>query len=140
MNDVRERMGWRWIVTIQESNWRRNNVKTFKSISALLLLAFMFQGTARPNLFPLTTITGTGATVQISASNTAAKFIQLIAPSGNSAAVNFGDSTITSTPAGVVIAPGGAYNTPACSSCSYTLSAHYVYVANGDKIYLSYGK
>lgn len=103
----------------------------------VLLLALLLPCAA--NVHNLATITGTGATVQISTDiTTRATWIQVIAPSSNSAVVYFGDSTVTAT-RGLPIAAGGGYNTPPCSSCVYTLAAHYAYIANGDKINVAFG-
>ena len=97
-----------------------------------LFLSFFFSVV---NLAP---ITGTGATVAISSSNARASWIQVIAPSTNAANVMFGDSTTTIS-TGLPIAAGAGYSTPTCPSCVYTPSAHYVYLANGDKAYLAFG-
>lgn len=103
----------------------------------LLLLALLFPCSG--NIHTIATITGTGETVALSTSTTTrAKWIQIITPSTNSAAVYFGDSTVTAT-TGLPIAAGAGYNTPACESCTYTLSATYVYIANGDKAYVAFG-
>jgi hypothetical protein len=97
-----------------------------------LMLGFFF------NVVNLAPITGAGATVAISSSAARANWIQVIAPSGNASNVMFGDSTTTAT-TGLPIAPGAGYNTPTCANCVYTPSAHFVYVANGDKAYLAFG-
>jgi hypothetical protein len=97
-----------------------------------IFLSFFFGVT---NVAP---ITGTGATVQISTSQARANWIQVIAASGNSAAVMFGDSTTTST-TGLPVAAGGGYSTPTCGQCFYVPASHYVYIANNDKAYIAYG-
>ena len=109
-----------------------------KLLLAVLTLLVLVSA-AKPNLHSIAEITGSGATVAISTDgSTRASWIQIIAPSGNSAVVRFGDSTVTSS-IGLPVAPGGGYNTPACSACIYTLSQHYVYVANGDKVDVAWG-
>ena len=95
------------------------------------------------NLHPIPWITGSGAAVQICASiptacAARAAWIQVITPSTNAATVQFGDSTVSTT-AGLPIAAGAGYNTPTCPNCIYTLGSHWVYVANGDKVYLAWG-
>lgn len=104
----------------------------------LILIAFIVLA-ASANVHTLATITGAGAAVQISTDTTTrATWIQIITPSSNAAAVMFGDST-TSATRGLAIAAGGGYNTPTCGTCTYTLAATYVYVANGDKVYVAFG-
>lgn len=109
-----------------------------KQIAYVLLFLFALLP-IHANINSLADITGTGVTVQIS-TNTSARpaWVQLIAPSGNAAVVRFGDST-TSATVGLPIAAGGGYNTPVCSTCSYTLAGMYVYVANGDKVSIAWG-
>ncbi len=105
----------------------------------LLLLLLVCAFPAKPTLHPIAEITGTGAAVAISTdSSSRPAWVQVIAPAGNSAVVRFGDST-TSATMGLPIAAGGGYNTPVCSSCVYTLSTLYVYVANGDKADVAWG-
>ena len=114
-----------------------------KHLGRLLFAVLLCAGFLKPNVHTLATITGTGATVQISTDTTTqVAWIQVITPCStafcNSANVMFGDSTVNAT-TGLPVAPGGGYNTPVCSTCSYTLAAHYVYVANGDKAYIAFG-
>ena len=94
---------------------------------------------SRSNLHPLADFTGAGAAVQLSTNaNIKAKWIQVIADPGNSAAIRFGDAT-TSATVGLSIAKGAGYNTPTCGNCVYQLTAHYLYIANGDKVYVAWG-
>ena len=110
-----------------------------KHLGRLLFAVLLCAGFLKPNVHTLATITGTGAAVQISTDTTTqVAWIQVIAPSGNAATVQFGDSTVSAT-RGFAIAAGGGYNTPVCSTCNYTLAAHYVYIANGDKAYIGFG-
>ena len=107
-----------------------------KRLTLMLILAL---APSAANIHTIATISGSGAKVQISTdSQTRAKWIQVIADSGNSAKVFFGDSTVSAT-TGLPIAAGAGYNTPACQSCVYTLSATYVYVGSGDKVYVAFG-
>ena len=103
----------------------------------LILFAAVIKPSAVHNLTP---ISGAGATVPITTSSCAvrADWIQVLAPSGNSAVVWFGDST-TSGSSGLPIAAGGGYNTPVVPGSPYNLCNHYVYVANGDTAYVAYG-
>ncbi len=104
-----------------------------------LLALLIFLLPCQANLHTIATITGTATTVQISTDAlTRAKWVQVIADSGNGAKVFFGDSTVTAT-RGLPIAAGGGYSTPSCDSCIYTLSTMYAYLAQGDKIYVAFG-
>lgn len=109
---------------------------------AYVLLFLLASLQVEANVNTLKDIVGTGATVQIS-NNASARpmWVQLVTKSGvggNTADVRFGDST-TSATVGLPIPPGGGYNTPVCSACSYTLSGMYVYVAVGDKVSIAWG-
>lgn len=101
----------------------------------LLLLALC----ATANIHTIATITGTGAAVQVSTNvTTKCTWIQVTADSGNSANVFVGDSTVTSS-RGQPVTKGNFYVTPTCDHCVYTLAATWVYIGNGDKIYVAYG-
>jgi hypothetical protein len=87
------------------------------------------------------TITGTGATVQVYAAGGLALSVQYLAPSGNAATVEIGDSTTTSTTGLPIAAGGGLYLAPlpvderlAAPSHYYNLARQYAYIANGDKL------
>lgn len=108
-----------------------------KQFRLVLLLAALCLP-LRPNVHPLAEITGTGAAVQVSTSPARAKWIQIIADKGNSAEVWFGDSTVA-IGVGLKIPAGGGYNTPTCDQCIYTPAAHWIYIANGDKVTLAWG-
>lgn len=103
----------------------------------LLILAL---GTrAHGGIHNVATINGTSSAVAIVAgSPDQAKWIQVIAPSGNSSTVRFGDST-TSATVGLPIVAGAGYNTPPCDSCVYPLSGTFIYVATGDTASVSWG-
>ena len=105
----------------------------------LVLLCLLASFCATGEIITVATITGTGAKVALSTNvKTRAAWIQIIADSGNSAKVFFGDSTVSATN-GLPIAAGAGYNTPACSSCIYTPAATYIYISNGDKAYVAFG-
>lgn len=93
------------------------------------------------DLHNIGTVTGSGTTVKISTdAATRCSYIQIVADSSNGSPVYFGDSTTANgTAGGVQIAAGGGYNTPTCSTCVYIPANHYVYVANGDKVYAACG-
>lgn len=74
------------------------------------------------------------------------RFIQFVAPSGNTSVVRVGDSSISTT-RGVPVAPGGAYQTPlpACvtgagGECQTSTSSWYFLVQSGDKVSILLGK
>ena len=90
-------------------------------------------------------VTGTGAAVQLASSGTA-RWIQVLAPTTNSATVNCGDSSVSTT-RGILIAAGGGFMFPqiapderqAVNQRYYSLSTTYCYVANGDKMNVIWG-
>jgi hypothetical protein len=87
-------------------------------------------------------ITGTGVAVPLIAGGvrTAANWVQLTALPGNSADVRFGDST-TSASSGARIAPGAGQLFPAtANSESLDLAQCFVFLANGDKVTVVYGR
>lgn len=114
-------------------------------LSIGLLIASI--ATGANTLVTLTDITGSGAAVQLStacpsttpscSSTALIDWIQIIAPSGNSAVVRFGDSTVSSSN-GLPIAAGGGYTTLYHLGSPYTLGQFYVYIANGDKVSAAY--
>jgi hypothetical protein len=85
--------------------------------------------------------TGTAATIQLFPAGGGARWVQLIAPTGNAATVRWGDST-TSVSKGGMIAAGGAMFLPPLSNDDressyvhlYDLSKLYAYIATGDKL------
>lgn len=90
-------------------------------------------------------VTGTGAAVQIATSGTA-RWVQVLAVTGNAATVNCGDSNVSTT-RGILIAAGGGFMFPQISPDQrqnvnqryYSLSTLYCYVANGDKVNFVWG-
>lgn len=85
-------------------------------------------------------ITGTGATVAIATSGSA-KWVQIVAPSANSATARWGDSSTTSSRGGLLPAGSGQFLPPVSRTVNdsvqvtlYQLPSIYVYIANGDKI------
>lgn len=79
------------------------------------------------------TITGTGAVVQLSATDQQASSLQFTAPAANSGNARIGDST-TSVSVGELLPPGsGQYFAPRANG-AYSLNTFYVYCANGDKV------
>lgn len=87
----------------------------------------------------LADITGTGATVAICATCTnTVRWVQITTPSTNAQLVRWGDSS-TAVGQGSLIAPGGGQKLPIAEG-PYVLSQLYVYVANNDKVTITYGK
>lgn len=90
-------------------------------------------------------VTGTGAAVHAAASGTA-RWIQVVAVTGNSAVIRCGGSTVSST-VGAPIAAGGGMFFPAMpvdtrlavNQHYYNLAGIYCYVANGDKVNFLWG-
>lgn len=72
---------------------------------------------------------------------TNALWVQLVAPSGNSAVVRWGDSN-TSTSRGAIIAPGGGQMLPVVPGRiqAYDLTKIYQFCTTGDKLELVYAK
>lgn len=86
-------------------------------------------------------IIGTGATVPLSATSRPARFVLLAAPGTNSADVRVGDSA-TSISQGVAIAKGTGLPLPGVPESfgqHYNLVGVFAYIANGDKLTISYG-
>lgn len=113
----------------------------------VLILAVLAAGVAfgqQCQLGTLSDITGTGATVQLTASSTVVRWAQLVTPTGNAAVVRWGDSNVTSTRGAIIAAGGGQFVPPnpfnqnAPQQNTYLLSSLYVYIANGDKVTVTY--
>ena len=90
-------------------------------------------------------ITGSGAAVQIATSG-AAQWVQITAPSGNGAVVRFGDSNVSISRGAIVAAGGGQFLPPipvgpsaGAATGLYQLSTIYCYIANGDKVTVTWG-
>ena len=108
-----------------------------KRLLLLLALCALAFGQSTLIIYPLSDITGTGATVALSNSGTA-RFCQLNPLSTNSAVIRLGDAT-TSISRGVALAAGsGMFIPPSPGQNSaapiFQLNAVYVYIANGDKL------
>ena len=107
-----------------------------RKLLLLLALCAIAFGQSSLVIFPLSDITGTGATVHLSASGTA-RSCQLVALPTNTAGIRWGDSTTTAS-RGANIAPGAGQFIPAMppltnqQSPVFQLSAVYVYIANSD--------
>lgn len=107
-----------------------------RKLLLLFSLGALAFGQANLVIFPLSDITGSGATVHLSASGTA-RFCQLIALPANASAIRVGDSTTTIS-RGAAIAPGGGQFIPPSPGPSgqqapvFQLSGTYVYIANSD--------
>lgn len=89
----------------------------------------------------LADITGDGSAHKISSTPIAARWIQIVAITGNSAVVRIGDSNVGSS-RGTPVAAGGGFMMPPPNSSfpSYDLSQVYYYAANGDKLSVTWGK
>jgi hypothetical protein len=87
------------------------------------------------------TITGTAAAVALSATELKAKWVQITTPSGNSAQIRIGDSTVTAS-VGYPIPVGwaGMFLPPIAEEFAfYDLSQVYVYAATGDFVHVLFG-
>jgi len=105
---------------------------------APLLLAFLLS--AQTLIVVPAEITCDSAAHAVSTSGLAL-WVQLIAPSTNSAVVRFGDSSVSAT-RGFPIAAGGGYNTPVVSQGSprYDLTKLFYYCTTGDKVDIGWAK
>lgn len=111
-------------------------------LALALTTAFLFTGApvrAQGGLNPGTVpdITGTGAAVQVCATCNGATWIQLTTLSTNTSVIRWGDSNVSAS-RGAAIAPGGGQLVPV-TVVPYALSKLYVYIANGDKLTVTYG-
>ncbi len=72
---------------------------------------------------------------------TNAVWVQMVAPSGNSAVIRWGDSN-TATSRGAIIAPGGGQLLPAVAGRiqGYDLTKIYYYCTSSDKLEVVYSK
>jgi hypothetical protein len=92
-------------------------------------------------------ITGTGAAVQAHPSAGQARWVQVIAQTGNAAAVRVGGSTVSATN-GIPVAAGAGFffppipvdqGQPVSTNNYYDLTSIYVYVGSGDKVSVIWG-
>lgn len=111
-----------------------------KTISLLLLFVLVaILGAQTMIVTTVADITGDGAAHALKANYTAARWVQIVAPAANTAAVRFGDSN-TSASRGIPIAAGGSmYLGESQKSSPYDLATLYYYAANNDKLTLTYG-
>lgn len=128
-------------------------MRTFTAAALLLALLLMLQtpvsvsaqGTGLVVVTTAAEVTGTAAAVQISSSGNA-RWIQVIAPSTNSAVIRCGDSNVSAT-RGLPIAAGGGFMFPGMPfnpnlnsmQNYYSLANVYCYIANGDKADFAWG-
>lgn len=81
-------------------------------------------------------ITGSASTVVLLSTHRYARTIQIVAPTTNTSAIRWGDTSTTST-RGAVIPPGNGQFFPQIG-LPYDLNTIYVYVASGDKVSISW--
>lgn len=106
-----------------------------KRCAALLLVAFSCFADLAPTT--LADITGDGAAHKFATSGRA-KWVQIIALSSNGSAVRIGDSN-AGVSRGMPVAAGGGLLLPVqTNNQMYDLSAWYYYVANGDKVSITW--
>ncbi len=118
------------------------------SILAVLISALIYLPSHRPveaqgGLVAITStaqVTGSGASFQLAASGTA-RWIQVLAATGNSGTVNCGGSNVSTTIGVLIPAGAGMFFPPmpfdsrlATNQSYYSLANVYCYVANGDKV------
>ena len=118
-------------------------MRRLAAILTLCLLGGLAEG-QQAQFGSLPDITGTGATVQLTASSITVRWVQLVTPTGNAAVVRWGDSNV-SVSRGAIIAPGGGQFVPpippnqnAPSQNTVNLSTLYLYIASGDKVSVTY--
>ena len=110
-----------------------------KKITALVLsLTFFLLIPIRAGDVHGKKITGAAATVQLSTTSTPVKWIQIIAPSGNSANVFWGDCSVTSSANGTILPAGAGQFLPPPAQGGYDLAQVCVYIANADLLYVGY--
>lgn len=95
------------------------------------------QSTGTTNFSTVADISGTGATVKASSSVVVANWVQISTPSTNAAVVRWGGAS-TAVGQGSQIAPGGGQLINQ-SMCPCDLSKLNLYIANGDKVSLTWG-
>jgi hypothetical protein len=85
------------------------------------------------------TLTGAATQATITADTSKAKWVQLLADSGNSAAINIGGPEVSAT-AGFPLAAGASQFLPSVSDLFefYQFNKSYYYAANGDKLHVLY--
>ncbi len=101
---------------------------------ALCLAAMFLVEHLRANQPHTITISGTGAVVQVSATDQQASSIQFTAPAANMGIARLGDQATTSSSVGEALPAGSGQYFPPRWQGSYSLNTWFVYVANGDKV------
>lgn len=117
---------------------------------ALLLLAVLATVKVRPwvvqpaeaqsvSFSTLPDITGDGSAHQVAATGSG-RWVQIIAPAANSAAVRIGRSDVSSSK-GAPVAPGAGFLLPPSTNINiqYSLNSIYYYAGNGDKLSVIWG-
>jgi hypothetical protein len=118
-----------------------------RCLCLLLLLATSAIPQQLISIFSLPDISGTGSVVQLSSTQTAVHWCQLVAPSTNSNSVRWGDSAITSS-RGSQMAPGSGQFIPPGPTTSVNPPGGYVFyttavwvlVQSGDTLSASCAK
>ena len=93
-----------------------------------------------------TDLVGNGTALQLSSTATTARWVQLVAPTGNAAVVRWGDNTISATRGAVIAAGGGQYLAPYVQTpggtvpTMYDLSNIYYLAQSGDKLTITWGQ
>ncbi len=112
-------------------------------VSALIYVPSHWPVGAQGGLVAVTStaqVTGSGASFQLAASGTA-RWIQVLAATGNSGTVNCGGSNVSTTIGVLIPAGAGMFFPPmpfdsrlATNQSYYSLANVYCYVSNGDKV------
>ena len=88
----------------------------------------------------LAEITGDGATHAFSSTATA-RWVQIVAPTANSAAIRIGGASTNST-TGIPVAPGAGFMLPSTTTnaaSQYIIGSIYYYAGVGDKVNIMWG-
>lgn len=107
-----------------------------RSILVALLFALLAGADGAPQSLP--DIAGTAAAVPICSSCGIAKWVQIVAPSGNVSNARWGDANISASRGAIIAPAGGMYMAP-FQICPCNLGSIYVYVANGDSVTVTFG-
>ncbi len=110
-----------------------------KKLLLIALLMAVFVGIADPAATCCSlVITGSSASVQISTSSTPVHWIQMVAPSGNSATAYWTIGAAATTATSMTLPAGAGQFLPPKGNGGYDLAGVYVYVANGDTLRVSW--
>ena len=85
-------------------------------------------------------VTPGGSAVPLSASRLVCNWLQVICPTGNSAAIRIGDSTTSATSGAAIPAGSGMMFPPIADDLYLDLAMIYVFGTTTDKISIVYGK